>query len=361
MKRFKNVMLGLVIFGLIITTVPSQAFASISEKKDSPEELYGIAGREYNTEAQPYNQEQQDPKAIKDIIISSDQVVLDHNGESEFIDVIGELGNGKYINLTNEVEWSSDNPDIAFADAGRILAIAPGEINVTVEYGGYKKVIYVSVLGSLNIADEIDRLNEVQPEYSTYGFSSSDRTTVIDNAKGMVNLEWTPTKDVRGWKNKKTFKAKTKYTGIPYSQTANQKDKAGFNKALAASDFYDNYTRFDIIMPKYGNDCSGFVSFSWGISRKTTSDFVSGIKDGTYTKVGSYDADNPTKSKLKAAYKSLQKADAVVKSGHTFVIASNDTTNSKVYAYEQTPYLAQYTSWTYDSMAEDGYMPFTKK
>lgn len=32
---------------------------------------------------------------------------------------------------------------------------------------------------------------------------------------------------------------------------------------------------------------------------------------------------------------------------------------AKVYVYEQTPYRAIYTSWTYDKMATDKYMPFT--
>ena len=102
-------------------------------------------------------------------------------------------------------------------------------------------------------------------------------------------------------------------------------------------------------------------AFSWEIDRKTTSDFVRGIKDGTYNKVGSYDESNPKKSELKEAYKKLQEGDAVVKKGHTFIIASNYSENSKVYAYEQTPYYAQYTSWTYETMSKDGYMPFAKK
>lgn len=361
MKKLISVLLSFIMFCLLITTVPTRALAASFDEKDNTEELIGIAGREYNTEAQPYAQEQQERNDIKAIIISNDQVILEHNGLSEFVDVIGELENGKYINLTNDAEWSTDNDDIVFANAGRILANAPGETNVTVEYSNYKKVINVSVLSSLDIEYEIDRLNEEQPEYSINSLSSSDRTNAINIAKGMVNLEWTPTKNIRGWRNKKTFNAKTKYTGIPYSQTEYYKDKDGFNKALKAKDFYDNYTRFDIIMPKYGNDCSGFLSIAWGLPRKTTSHFVDGVKDGTYAQVGSYNADNPSTLKLEAAYKKLQKGDAVVKSGHTFLIASNDIDNSKIYAYEQTPYNAKYTTWTYEKMANDGYMPFTKK
>lgn len=91
-------------------------------------------------------------------------------------------------------------------------------------------------------------------------------------------------------------------------------------------------------MPKYGNDCSGFVSFAWGISKKGTGDFITGIRNGTYSKVGSYNANSPTTAELKEAYKSLQPGNAVGKSGHTFLIAANDAANSKVYVYEQTPF-----------------------
>ncbi|WP_313131673.1 hypothetical protein [Anaerocolumna sp.] len=361
MKKLISVSLSFIMFCLLITTVPTRALAVTSDEKDNIEELLGIAGREYNTEAQPYAQEQQERNDINAIFVSNNHVILEHNGSSEFVDVIAQLKNGKYINLTNDAEWSSDNDDVVFANAGRILANAPGETNVTVEYNNYKDVINVSVLGSLDIEYEIDRLDAEHPDYPNNSLSSSDRTNAINIAKGMVNLEWTPTKNIRGWRNKTTFKAKTKYTGIPYSQTEYQKDKDGFNKALKAKDFYENYTRFDIIMPKYGSDCSGFLSFAWGLSRKNTSHFVDGIKDGTYAKVGSYNADNPSTSNLKTAYKKLQKGDAVVKSGHTFLIASNDIDNSKIYAYEQTPYNAQYTTWTYEKMANDSYMPFTKK
>lgn len=361
MKICKRMMLGLTIVCLLVATVPAQALASIPEKTDCFKELFGIAGKEYDTEAAPYFAERLGVSQVKSIILSNDKVFLEHNGASEFVDVIGELESGGFANITNAAEWTSENPDIVFADAGRILAMAPGETTIIVEYGDHKKTINVSVLGSLDIAAEIDRLNELQPEQSSYGFTATERTSIIKKAKGMVELEWTPTEDIRGWKKRTTFKAKTKYTGIPYSQTEYQKDSAGFNKALKADDFYEDYTRFDIVMPKYGSDCSGFVCFSWGISRKTTSALVSGISKDTYAKVGSYDATSPTEDDLKKAYEDLKKADAVVKNGHTFIIASNDSTNSKVYAYEQTPYYAQYTSWTYSTMAKSGYMPFTKK
>ena len=124
-------------------------------------------------------------------------------------------------------------------------------------------------------------------------------------------------------------------------------------------------------MPKYGSDCSGFVSFAWGLKRKTTYDFVTGINAGTYLKVGNYNPSNLNNKELEKAYQKLKKGDAVVfrrinkqtnkVEGHTFLIAENDTKNSKVYAYEQTPYKAAYKSHSYSSMAGMLDMPFSKK
>lgn len=226
----------------------------------------------------------------------------------------------------------------------------PGETQVEVLYGSHSQTIDVIVKKAIDIAYIIDELNA----YQLMANSGADATAI---GKEMVEYQWTPTSNMRGWRDGKTFYANQTYTGIPYSQTANQVDKSGFASAMNQPDFYDDYTRFSIIMPKYGNDCPGFVSFCWGISRKTTSDFVNGIKDGTYTKVGTYNADNPTLTSLKTSYRNLSPGNAVVKSGHTFLIASNDRT-SKVYVYEQTPYTAVYTSWTYDDLANAGYMPF---
>ncbi|MEO3946382.1 hypothetical protein [Gorillibacterium sp. CAU 1737] len=360
MKKRWGSMLSVVLVAALFST-SGQVLAADPVTKSSAEELFGSSSRDYNTEAYGLP-EITVPEKINSLVLSQKEVALEHNGESVFVDAVGELAEGSFINLGQKAVWSSDNTDVVFADAGRLLAIGAGKATVTVEYGGIKEVIEVSVAKTLDLQKEVETLEATKVgTISPFGFSASDRTTVVDKAKGMVNMTWTPTKDVRGWKNNTTFKANTKYTGMPYSQTENQKDKDGFTKAMSATDFYTNYTRFDIIMPRYGNDCSGFVSFAWGISRQTTSGFVSGIQDGTYAKVGTYNSSTPTKADLKAAYKKLAAGDAVVKSGHTFLIASNDTTNSKVYAYEQTPNLAVYTTWTYESMGSDGYMPYTKK
>ena len=102
------------------------------------------------------------------------------------------------------------------------------------------------------------------------------------------------------------------------------------------------------------------MSFAFDISRNTTASFVSGIKSGKIPKVGSYNASSPSHSDLMSSYRSLQKGDALVKSGHCFMVASVDFNNQRVYVYEQTPSISIATSHSFSSLANSGYMPFAK-
>ena len=102
------------------------------------------------------------------------------------------------------------------------------------------------------------------------------------------------------------------------------------------------------------------MSFAFDISRNTTASFVSGIKSGKIPKVGSYNASSPSHSDLMSSYRSLQKGDALVKSGHCYMVASVDFNNQRVYVYEQTPSISIATSHSFSSLANSGYMPFAK-
>lgn len=408
-KVFTSIILTTVM--LVISTHLSITYAQTNNKtskfKNSLSEATGEAGRGYDTEFDE-NNVVQDTTSNSEVVIftnyilSTDSVTLESNGESVFVDLIGVTKDNQYVNLCRAATWSTDDQDIAVADSGRILGQGKGNTIITVSYGDYTSKIYVKVKSHLDIGKEVDKINKKDFDSSTYSLFSlknstrrfvfftknlfhgssnftslslttSERNTIISNAQAMLNVFWIPAKNIRGWRNGYTFYVGNKYAGIPYSQTVYQCDLAKFNSYYnsTTSGFCDNYTRSlwnddlnayeTIIMPKYGNDCSGYVSFCWSISRNTTSSLVDGIKNGTFPKVGSYNAYNPTTTELKTAYKSLQKGDAVVKSGHTFLIASNDTANSKVYCYEQTPYFVQYTVWTYNTMASNKYMPFAKK
>lgn len=323
--------------------------STTTTRKDTS--LYSI--RNYNTEVDKLGQE---PYDIIDLTLTKQSIDFESNGTSEFIDIIGTLRNGDHVYLSDYATSTSSDDNVAIADRGRIIARNKGTAIITITYGNFSEKINVNVLNQVDLIALKNSINT-----NLRAFTSTERQQIDSRADAMTYFKWTPTKNVRGWLNKKTFYANTTYTGMPYSQTAYQKDKDGFLAAMNNSDFYDNYTRDSRIMPKYGNDCSGFVSFAWNIPRKTTSDFIAGIENDTYAIVGSYDAKSPTRDELREAYRSLQRGDAVVTVGHTFLITANWNDFNKVIVYEQHPPIAEYTSWTYEQLASDYYMPFTMK
>lgn len=181
----------------------------------------------------------------------------------------------------------------------------------------------------------------------------------------MLNVEWIPTQILVGWRGNHDFPAGKKVIGIPYTQNR-QKNAAGFLAVLSAADFYDSKPVNGTIMPTYGNDCSGFLSFAWNISRQTTYTFTEGIKNGTYAQVGSYsaNAEKPNQSDLKNSYNYLKRGDGLVcrigKDGHALLVAVPDPENEVVHVYEQTPPQTTINTWTYGDLAMGGYKPFTQ-
>lgn len=208
-------------------------------------------------------------------------------------------------------------------------------------------------------------LNTTQAVASSSTLTTLERQAIEDKATKMnMSVVWTAAKLLVGWRGNTTyFPAGARICGIPYSQTVNWCDDIQFNAALNYSDFYDSYSRDSIVMPKYGLDCSGFVSKAWGEGRQTTLDFVNQIKSGARPKVGIYDPNNLTQANLLNSYKSLQQGDAVVyrsgSDGHAFEISFNDGTG--VYCNEETVPQTAYSYWTYAQLAANSYMPFSKK
>lgn len=168
-----------------------------------------------------------------------------------------------------------------------------------------------------------------------------------------------------GWKQQNVFKQGVQVTGIPYTQNI-QKNASGFLASLSAGDFYNPVTISNKVMPRYGNDCSGFLSFSWNIPRKTTADFAAGINNGTYAQVGSYEknTETPNKTSLKQSYNYLKRGDGLVYringDGHALLVSGIDSDNERVYVYEQTPPKTKTSTYTYQELADGYYKPFTQ-
>lgn len=286
--------------------------------------------------------------------------------EDEFLDIslfqtratnnitINMVGMSTYLNFTNMgndfdaslVEYSSDNADVAIAWDGRILARGVGYTQITIKYNDLQQVVNVNVQNDIP-TELVDALYTVQATRTAR--LSSERTAIINKGADMTAVSWTPTSDLTGWKNGYTFKSGTTYFGVPYSQTPNQVDDIGFINAMSNANFY---TAYNGTMPRYGSDCSGFVSFAWGISRTTTATFYN------YSSIGDYS--------------NLEPGDAVVYrsggAGHIILVGVNMQTppsgssynESYLVCYEQTPYDAELTFNTYSQLSSKGYKAISK-
>lgn len=345
-------------------------------EKDSAEEFYGIAEKEYATEV--LNDDYKfDYNDLEDMLVLTDNIVIECSGKSAYVDVVGKLKNGKYINLTHLVEWQEGDIDIISAYDGRIIGDSNGKTILTIKYGSFEKVIPVEVLQYLDLEMEIEKTNidnnklaNTEPvwedinSFALNSYSKNDRKKTLKKAKAMLEMTWTPSQDLIGWNKDDYFKKNIKVKGMPYSQTINQVDEIQFKSAIKNyknNNFYSPYINGKNSMPRYGNDCSGFLCIAWGIDRTNTWNLVTDLTNGVYKKVGTYSIKNPSVEELKLAYKKLQGGDAMLRGGHTFLIASNNVNKSEVIAYEQTTMKAREVIFTYDSMANGKYMPFTKK
>ncbi|WP_127533438.1 hypothetical protein [Paenibacillus kobensis] len=302
------------------------------------------------------------PKATGSLSISTNSITLSSNGTSEFVDVLYTAADGTTTNVNTTAHWESSDENVAVAYDGRVLARGKGSATINVSYMDSQGSIRVKVSNKINLeALVLSGLTSTQG-ISAFSLTTSDRDTILNRASAMYGTSWKPTKNLIAWDNKKIYYAGTAYSSIPYSQ-GTQVDGTGFVSAMSKSDFYTNTTGVTsaVTQPRYGNDCSGFTSFAWGITRQTTSTFYNGIVNGTYSKVGSYDPASPTSSDLISSYASLDRGDAInskVK-GHVLLVGRN--MGDYVIAYEQTPPELQITIWDYTDLASGKYLPFTKK
>ena len=102
---------------------------------------------------------------------------------------------------------------------------------------------------------------------------------IVRRARQLVEVEWTPLYDRAQWGYAGVFEAGTTYTGVPYGQAVHAKYigyDASISEFVAAtedsnSDFYTQYSQYRKIAPYYSTDCSGFVSYAWGLKLRRTS------------------------------------------------------------------------------------------
>ena len=332
---------------------------------------------------------------VKELQVDDLDIVIETVVASYFLEVNGILDDGNSVELAEEASYLSSNADVVFPYRGRLLAMGTGFAVVTVSYEDVSVDVNVSVLAPLEIPDDIP--------------TAQNSNVDISIAREMVFCEWEPLLLMESWTDSDLYTRKyyypgTTYTGILYTQNDCNSTKtflenaaninSGFytpivRKIIPYTDEQGNQKKRIYYQPKFGNDCSGFLSLAWGISRKTTSEFFDGIKNGTYEKVGQYTipsdymkmssaSQEKLQKELKVAYDSLQQGDALVcrktkttinengkeekvDVGHTFIVYLTNPSTKLVYVYEQTNPNAIIATWTYDMLANGNYLPFRKK
>ena len=134
---------------------------------------------------------------------------------------------------------------------------------------------------------------------------------IVKRAMQMVNIRWTPRKDIYGWNKNYTYKAGVTYTGLPYGQAVNAAYvpwKASLSEFIDAvnnpdSLMYTSYSSYNKRAPYYSVDCSAFASWALQLPRRQSTsgmpNFGNLISSSSYAgiQVGDYlNVHNPSGS-----------------------------------------------------------------
>ena len=109
--------------------------------------------------------------------------------------------------------------------------------------------------------------------------ATTSQNNIVARADYFYNLTWTAQSTVYGWNYNYTFYAGSTYR-VPYGQPINSGAYVGYYVSIedflsaantAGSVFYTSRSTYDSTSSVYyATDCSAFVSWCWGVDRKTT-------------------------------------------------------------------------------------------
>ena len=185
--------------------------------------------------------------------------------------------------------------------------------------------------------------------------ATQNQQNIVARADYMYNITWVCKKTVSGWKGNYTYYEGSTYR-IPYAWpvTAGKWVPYGISveNFLAAtadpnSDFYTKQSYYSgntgSYSTYYGNDCSTFVSFCWGLSTRQTTSSLPNVS----TLIGNVTTDNVNSK--------LQLGDALDYSGSHVVLVTDIVYNSSgaitsIEITEQTPPQLKRSTYTVSSL-----------
>lgn len=356
----------------------------------SQEAFYDYLSEEDGTAAQAEAQAQGITEYdICELLASKQEIVLAANGYVDYIDIIGRLSNGEYVNLSNQVEIAVEDAAVASYFRGRIYGEGTGTTTVTAAYDGYTVSFQVSVEAFFDYDVLMQELIS-GGDASAYSLTSTQIQETMSRANAMKHYVWKAEADFR-LNDGKVAKLGTQLEGMPYSRDQTRctlAQFAAYYNAWSTKDngFYEEHSRTHLdeetgetvtyYDATYGVDCSAFVCNAWNVSSNgvNTKIFYDAIrlsnspcfeKVGSYSAGGTYSVGNVSKQELKTAYESLKAGDAIVlrksNGGHARLVMSVDLTNKTVTTVEASGNFPNYATYTFDQLANEYYCPFTVK
>lgn len=130
--------------------------------------------------------------------------------------------------------------------------------------------LLLSMLLSIGVFAEATGVGEVRNE------PSQGQKNIVLRARQLMEIEWTPLADRWQWGYQGVYGAGKSYIGAPYGQPVYTGyigyalDLDGFVAATEdnTSAFYTDYSYYNKVAPYYSTDCSGYVSYAWGLATR---------------------------------------------------------------------------------------------
>ncbi len=224
--------------------------------------------------------------------------------------------------------------------------LEPDDANAVSEYNDNNELHcdFKALLREAGLSDnKVSLMENETPIATVIPTVSEGQNNIVKRARQLTEIQWTPLENITQWGNYGTFKAETTYTGIPYGQPVNANGYIGYGVSIGTfasavldntSKFYTSYSSYNKIAPVYSTDCSGYVSYAWGLTQRKTTYSLSEVAE----KIGD-----------QSLY-SLQVGDCLNKTtSHTVLVSSltYDANGSIVglQVMEQTPVITRVTNY----------------
>jgi hypothetical protein len=376
------------------------------QESENYEDVLGYALQNYNAtfcekeveviEAMEIEESQRDLEEyeITSLMASVEEVVLQTNGRFTFVDIIGKLQSGNYVNLSTRVTYKVVDPEIVTCSRGRVYGVNVGTTEVLATYGNYEVSFKVTVQEFLDFNAMIQALIEGNG-IETFSLEPSQIIDTMNRANSVVHVRWHPVQQFRlndGTYAYPTYKNTTIWLeGMPYSQRAGSRCTVSeFLNHVSEEEFYEEYEHkrwndTSTYWAKYGIDCSGLLAIAWNIPlmNENTKSFwegINGTNSGKFEKVGTYSTSKSTytnevnQTELKNAYTFLKPGDAVVTryesinangigvpAGHARLVTGVNVDKREVHMLEARNNFPELICVSFDDLAAEYYCPFAIK